>query len=235
VPDRSEVWIWDGRTLKRRVALAAGSGAPQPVGWTSGGRILWWLYPNSASIAADGVAYYADSRRIGTSLAYPDYVTVCGSHVARAAGGDRNSRHGKSIAFDGRDVSRDRTRSWVSPSCDPAGGLVAAAAPDSESARMGREHRSIWRLLPRRQRLTDPPAGWTDEFPQLLPDGSVLFVRTRQTSFRRGEQWYATEHGTLELLRNGTPTPLADVTFTTGALSNYYGHYVWPSRLAVRP
>ena len=239
IPFKSEIWVWDGGSLTRRLALTRGAGAPQPVGWTDDGHVLWWLYPNSSSLAADGVGYYADRRLLGTSLAYDDYVVRCGTHLARAAGGDRFSTHGKSIVFDGRDVSRDPSRSWVSPACNAHGKLVAAAARDSESSRMGREHRPLWQLLPHKGRLTDPPPGWTDEFPQVLPDGSVLFVRTRQTSFKRSEQWYATEHGTLELLGNSTLTSLGDVTYTTnqitGDIGNYYGHYAWSLRIAVKP
>jgi hypothetical protein len=239
IPTRSELWVWSRGVLTRRLALARGAGVPEPVAWTSTGHVLWWLYPNSSSIAADGVRWYADRSLLGTSLAYDDYVVRCGARLARAAGGDRFSTHGKSIVLDGRDVTRDRSRSWVSPACNAHGKLVAAAARDSESGRMGREHRALWQLLPLKGRITDPPPGWTDEFPQVLPDGSVLFVRTRQTSFRRAEQWYATEHGTLELLGNGMLLPLGDVTYTTneitGDVGNYYGHYAWSSRVAVRP
>jgi hypothetical protein len=239
LPTRSELWVWNGRSLQRRLALPRGAGAPQPTGWTHDGHVLWWLYPNSSSIAADGVRWYADRRLLGMSLAYDDYVVRCGAHLARAAGGDRFSTHGKSIVFDGHDVTRDRSRSWVSPACNAHGKLVAAAARNSEPSRMGREHRALWQLLPHKGRLTDPPPGFTDEFPQVLPDGSVLFVRTRQTSFRRADQWYATEHGTLELLGNGMLLPLGDVTYTTneitGDFGNYYGHYAWSSRIAVKP
>ena len=105
--------------------------------------------------------------------------------------------------------------------------------------RPGQRGEKLWQLLPRKGRLTDPPPGFTDEFPQVLPDGSVLFVRTRQTSFKRAEQWYATEHGTLELLGNGMLLPLGDVTYTTneitGDFGNYYGHYAWSSRIAIKP
>ena len=239
VPTRSEIWIWNGRTLERRVSLARGAGAPEPFAWTADGRVLWWLYPNSSSIASDGVAYYADGKKLAAALPHPDYVDVCGRHLAVAAGGDRNTMHGKSIVFDGRDVSRDRSRSWVSPSCIADGTLVATADPDNSQGPWGRERRSVWELLPEKRRLTIPPKGWTDESPTLLRDGSVLFVRTRQVAFKHGEQWYATEHGTLELLRHGTLTAIADVTYTanesSGTIGTYYGHYTWPSRLAVKP
>jgi Tol biopolymer transport system component len=135
-----------------------------------------------------------------------------------AAGHDRYAMHGKRIVFDGRDVSRDPSRSWVSPSCSPDGAtLVAAASRNTTPPRIGREHRAIWQLRPARKPLTSPPAGFTDEFPRLLQDGSVLFVRTKHG------------RGTVELLRRGKLTPLG----SAGPAANYYGHYDWPDIVSV--
>jgi hypothetical protein len=170
---------------------------------------------------------------------YRDYATVCGRHLAVAAGGDRYAMHGKRILFDGRDVSLDPSRSWVSPSCLANGTLVAAASKNTVPNRIGREARSIWRLLPTRRQLTRPPSGWTDETPHLLPDGSVVFVRTRQTSRKVGGQSVTTTRGRIEHLAGGTLTQVAAVQWsaadTSGDWINYYGHYDWPSRLAVSP
>jgi hypothetical protein len=189
------------------------------------GRALWWSW-ESASIAADGARLYADRAHVADTLPYPDYVSVCGSHVAAAAGHDRYAMHGKRIVFDGRDVSRDPSRSWVSPSCNGRT-LVAAASVNTTPPRIGHEHRSIWQLLPTRRRLTSPPAGFTDEFPRLLPDGSVLFVRTRSHSTRT--QLYGV--GAIELLRGGKLAALG----SAGRAANYYGHYDWPDLVAVWP
>jgi hypothetical protein len=197
------------------------------------GRALWWLWPNSSSIAADGVALYANAKRIATTLEYGDYVAVCGRQLALAVGNDRNSMHGKSIVLDGRNVSRDPSRSWVSPSCNAAGDLVAAADPDDADGPWGNEHRSLWQLLPERKRLTSPPRGWSDESPTVLANGDVVFVRTQLTSRRVDGSWHSTDHGTLELLARGRVTALADVT--TSPSSMYYGHYPWPLRVAVEP
>lgn len=231
-----DVGIWvrtrNGR-LRRVAALPDGGGIPNPIGVDPQGRALWWLWPNSSSIAADGVALFANDKRIATTLMYDDYVDVCGRHVALAVGRDRNSLHGKSIVFDGRNVSRDRSRSWVSPSCNASGELVAAAAADNPDGPWGNEHRSLWQLLPARKRLTSPPPGWSDESPTVLANGNVLFVRTRLTSRRVDGTWHSTDHGTLELLVHGRVTPLADVT--TSPSSMYYGHYAWPLRVAVKP
>jgi hypothetical protein len=218
VPARSEIWVSHDGSLRRVVGPRAVNRAqPVPLAW-SRRRVLWWAYPNSASISADGVALFAGSTRIAFGLMYDDYVSVCGSHLAVAAGGDRFAMHGKRILFDGRDVSRDPSRSWVSPSCAADGRLVAAASVDTIPSRLGREHRAIWQLLPSRKKLTHPPAGSTDEFPRLLPDGSIVFVRTHGV-------------GTIELLRDGRLTRLG----TAGPPGAYYGHYDWQDAVAVAP
>lgn len=179
---------------------------------------------------------YANERRIADALMYPDFVSVCGDHLAIAGGGDRYAMHRKRILFDGRDVSRDRSRSWVSPACSAEGRLVAAASRNAVPNRIGRERRAIWQLLPSRRQLTRPPSGWTDETPQLLRDGSVLFVRTRITSRKLDGRWLDTLRGKLELLTGGTERQVAELVFTSGettSISNYYGHYTWPSLIAV--
>jgi hypothetical protein len=233
LPTHHEVWVWNGRTLHRVAALNREAGIPMPFAWDPHGRVLWWEWPNSGSIAADGVALYADAKKIASMLMYPDWVATCGSQLALAVGGDRNSMHGKSIVLGGRDVSRDRSRSWISPACRGST-LVASAAKDNRNGPWGNEHRSLWQLLPARRRLTSPPPHRSDEWPTILPEGSILFVRTRITSYRRNGYWKALTHGTLELLRNGTVTPVADVSDLNGGLT-YYGHYLWPQRVAVRP
>lgn len=240
LPSHTEIWVWRRDALRRLVGRLADEGRPLPFAWHKG-RVLWWNWPNSGSIAADGVGLYANARLLATALMYRDYVDVCGRHLAIAAGGDRYSMHGKQILFDGRDASRDPSRSWVSPSCSAGGALLAAASANTVPKLIGREHRSIWELLPVRRRLTRPPAGWSDESPTLLRDGSLLFVRTRQTSRKVNGDWITTQRGRLELLRAGRLTEVANIGFTANELSsdglllNYYGHYGWPSMLAVWP
>jgi hypothetical protein len=234
LPQQTEIWIWRQGSLQR--LLASDGGRPVPFAWHNG-RVLWWDWPNSGSIAADGVALYENKTRIATALMYDDYVASCGSHLAVAVGGDRFSTHGKRILFDGRDVSRDTTRSWVSPSCTTGRRLVAAAGRNWEETRFGDERRSIWQLLPSRRQLTRPPPGWTDEFPHLLANGDVLFVRTRQVPFSRRGAWWTTTHAKIELLRRSTLAAVATLKFTAPEIGsdfiNYYGHYDWPSRIAV--
>jgi hypothetical protein len=236
-PHAQAIWVWDGRRLRRLFALGVGGPEPYPVAWQAG-RVVWWAYPDSASLAADGVSLYADRTRIGETLMYPDYVVRCGAGLALADGGDRYSTHGKRIVLDGRDLSRDPARSWVSPACSAAGRtLVAAAGHNWVEDRFGHEHRAIWQLLPKRRQLTHPPAGFTDESPTVLADGSILFVRTSQSSRKRNGQWYVTMHAELERLANGKLSAVANVGYTAGELSplgdiNYYGHYGWPSLIA---
>jgi hypothetical protein len=237
-PSQAEIWIWRDGKLHRIVGPLQGDRAPLPFAWHNG-RVLWWDWPESGSIAADGVTVYENDRRIADGLMYRDYVDVCGTHIAIAAGGDRYAMHGKRILWDGRDVSRDRSRSWVSPSCVANGRLVAAASANTIPNRIGREHRAIWQLLPTRRQLTRPPAGWTDEYPHLFTNGSLVFVRTRQVPFNKNGEWWTTTRAKLELLSGGVVTELEDLSFTgpdsSGDWLNYYGHYDWPSRLAVSP
>jgi hypothetical protein len=226
-PSHTEIWIWQSGSPRRLLGPLADDTSPQPFAWT-GGRVLWWAWPDSASVAADGVALYANGDRVAAKvLRYPDYVAACGMHLAVAAGFDRYAMHGKRILFDGRDVSRDHSRSWVSPYCTADGRLVAAASQNTTPSRIGKEHRAIWQLLPTRRQLTHPPRGRTDEFPRLLPDGSIVFVRTRTVS--NPLELYGV--GTIELLRSGRLTALG----TASKADNYYGHYDWPDLIAVAP
>src|ERR671933_271202 len=159
VPLHAEVWIRRGGSLRRVAGPLSGEQRPLVAAVAGAGRALWWSWV-SASTAADGTALYANRAHVADTLPHPDYVSVCGGHLAVAAGHDRYAMHSKRILFDGRDVSRDRSRSWVSPSCLPDRRLVAAASANTTPPRIGHEHRSIWQLLPTRRRLTTPPAGF---------------------------------------------------------------------------
>jgi hypothetical protein len=235
-----EVWAWrDGAV--RRIAGPV-EGIPALDGWTGDGRVLWWEWPNSGSIAADGVTLFADATPLGTTLMYRDYVSVCGRHLAFAAGGDRSSDHGKSIVFDGRNVSHDRTRSWVSPSCTAAGPTVVAAAGRDLGicCHIHTEHRAVWELIPVRRQLTHPPQGWTDEAPRVFANGDVVFVRTRLTSVKVGSTYHDTERGRVMLLSHGKLRQLAelgyrDVDELKLYLGPYYDHYDFSQLLAVWP
>jgi hypothetical protein len=252
-----DVWLWSPGGLTR-VATATGPD-PRPLvaGVDGRGRVLWWDDPeSSASLVADGLLLYADAIELARTLVFPDYVSVCGAHVALAAGVDRYTTDGKWIGLGGRDVSGDRSLSWVSPSCGPGGLLVAAAGRSWVEPRIGQgEHRAIWELRPRRVQLTHPPAGWTDEDPRVLPDGSILFVRTRETGASapgrwttpRGGRaavyvpggWRTTDHGRIESIADGHLTWIATTSWTSaGPGASYpddFGHYGWPWLVAVAP
>jgi hypothetical protein len=235
-----ELWVWrDGHA--RRLAGPV-DGVPVPATWTSDGHVLWWLWPDSGSIAADGVALYEDRTRIGSSLMYRDFVAACGTHVAFASGGDRASSHHKSIVFDGRDVSHDATRAWVTPSCTADGKTLVAAAGRDLGICCVRQRalRSIWRLLPARRRLTHPPAGWTDEAPRVFANGDVLFVRTKLTAKRSGNTWLDTERGRVMLLSHGTLRSMGTIGYhdldeLKHFIGPYYDHYDFSQLLAVAP
>jgi hypothetical protein len=235
VAAHEEVWIWQNGTLRRVVGPLPGDTTPIVEGFAPDGRVLWWDdFFDSGSIRSDGLPLSANGQKLGQTLVFSDFVSVCGSHLVFAQGRDRYTTRGKSIEYDGRDVSQDTTRSWVSPSCNGTT-VVAAAGRSWWERRIGRgELRSIWELVPQRRQLTHPPAGWTDEYPRVLADGSVLFVRTHQTV----GDGTTTEHASLDLLANGSVTPIASLTITVNDLSqawepNYYGHYGWPQLVAV--
>jgi hypothetical protein len=242
IPRHQEVWLWRAGRLRLVAGPILGRTVlPFAAGVAPDGRALWWADPEgSASLAADGLVLSAGRTPLATTLPFPEFVVRCGGRLALVAGRDRYTTHGKRILLGGRDLSRDRSRSWISPSCSADGTRVVAAAGRDHEGRLGREHRAIWQLLPARRQLTAPPRGATDEAPHVLGDGSVLFVRTRETSRPLGNGYRTTEHGTLERLDRGTLSRVADVTFTAtdgdpSAPLNYYGHYPWPWLLAVAP
>jgi dipeptidyl aminopeptidase/acylaminoacyl peptidase len=239
-----EIWVLDVVTGTRRLVyrLPRGLAPPELAWWSPDGRRLffWPDVQNSASLRADGMpldwlpAAGGRARKVAGMLVYPDYGSWCGRRLVLAAGGWRVATWDKRIvvasppSFRARDLSRDRSRSWVSPSCSRDGTtVVAAAGPASRGmARFGQERRALWLLSldgRSRRRLTRPPKGFTDEAPRFAPDGrTVLFVRTSgRPPFR----------GTLEVagLDGSRPRPVAGL----GPGGNYYGHYGWPEVLDV--
>jgi hypothetical protein len=245
VPRGNELWVLRNGTATRLVGPLApnvgtgGPDIPEPFAWT-GNHVLWWRWPGSGSVAADGIALYEDGTKLGTTLRYPDYTAACGAHVAFVEGGRRESMADKKIVYDGRDVSLDDTRSWASPACTTGGRLVASASRNLIPNSMVETHRAIWQLLPTRRQLTRPPWGWSDEDPRLLPDGDVLFVRSRTHSVKSGNTWLDTLTGRVMLLSHGKLTDVATIGVRNLDelklfLGPYYGHYDWSHFLAVWP
>ena len=242
----ASLWSWRGgvaREVIRSAPAFPGTGGPAialPVAW-AGDRILWWDWPGSGSVAADGVSLYEGTQKLGTMLMYHDWLAACGTHVAFSAGRDRESMDDKHVLLDGRDVSRDPRRSWASLACRPNGRLVASASRNLVPNVTYETHRSIWQLLPTRKQLTRPPWGWSDEDPHLFGDGSLLFVRTRARSHKTGtDTWIDTQHGRVMLLSHGRLRQIGAIGFTQPSDAytypvQYYGHYDWAQNLAVAP
>ena len=235
------VWVWrngvarDVAGASSAATLAGGPALAVPFAW-SGNQVLWWSWPGSGSIAADGVSLYEGNRLLGVTLMYRDYTAACGSHVAFTEGVDRYSTNGKSVIFDGRPVGHDALDSYTEPACTASGRLVAAVSRNNVPRLTTETHRSIWQLLPTRKQVTKPPWGWSDENPRLYANGDLIFVRTRVTS----KQQNVTQTGQVMLLSHGKLTQLATTSFTETELSNaypieYYGHYDWSHNLAVWP
>src|SRR5262249_56424742 len=127
VPKHQEVWIWRGGHVTRIAGPLRGVQRPIVRGFDGNGRVLWWSdLEGSASIAADGLPLYANRTKIATTLPYPDYVAVCGTNLVVAAGSDRYAMDGKRLLLNGHNLSNDRSRSWVEPSC--SGDVLVAAA-----------------------------------------------------------------------------------------------------------
>ena len=231
------IWAWKASRAHQVVGPIADHGIPVAAGWR-GPHLLWWIWPDSSSISADGVTLYEDHLPLGPTLTYPDFRAVCGTHLAFVRGGNRYSMSGKSLVFDGRDVSLDRTRSWISPACTANGRLVAAASRNIVPPSFVETHRAIWQLLPTRKQLTRPPWGWSDEDPRLFANGDVLFVRSRISSVRSGDSWRDTAKGRVMLLSHGKLRQVAQIGYVQDEskgiyLGPYYGHYDWSMFLAV--
>ena len=239
-----ELWaIRDGsaRRIVGPLAPNVGTGGPDvpiPFAW-AGSHVLWWDWPGSGSVASDGVTLWADGTRLGTTLMYPEYTATCGDHVAFAQGHDRYSTDGKSLLYDARDVSRDTRHSYVEPACSATGRLVAAVSRNIVPQRTNETHRAIWQLLPTRRRLTTPPWGWSDEDPHLLPNGTLVFVRTRFESTGRPYDWTDTQTGRVMVLAHGKLVEVATIGYSLPDLSNsfgeFYGRYDWAPFLAIWP
>ena len=246
---RSGIWVVfpDGRRGVEADRLGANHNPL--VALVSHGWILWWpLVGRANSANLDGrpllgkriAAGVGPGRFVPSMLVSGDHLEPCGQRLLVIAGADRRTAHGKSLlsfvagntgeVWKHVELSRDATRSWVSPACSPDRRRVAVSAgPDRTDAAFGRESRAVWVLSTdgrERRRLTTPPPGSTDETPIWSADGrAVLFVRTGPT---RAD---GTATGTLYLatLQGTAARPIASLGRTT----NTYGRYSWPSRIDV--
>jgi dipeptidyl aminopeptidase/acylaminoacyl peptidase len=182
-----------------------------------------------------GSALGALGPRVATTLVYPEFLAWCGRKLLIVAGGDRYTTRGKRLVvlspprpgygqlWRSRDLSSDRSRSWISPACSPGGRSIAVSAGRNWfEPRFGAERRSIWVVGfdGSRRRLTWPGAA-TDELPRWSRDGRyILFVRTR---LPRGG---SAARGSLRLVDVRSGREIALPVSLSGGIG-YYGHYGW--------
>jgi hypothetical protein len=203
----------------------AGSPGPIELQGVSPDR-KWILYAidpmGSASLAADGLTLRAvsiasgRSRVVASGLMYDDYRAWCGRRLVMTAGGDRISTHDKWLIATGPPswrahvIVKDARLAFGSLACAADGrSVVVQSAPASGVNDNVHAHWSIWRvgLDGVRTRLTTPPAGVSDESPQVA--GPVVY-------FVRG--------GWLCALHRGRVLKLPPT-------DGYYGHTEWPYRV----
>jgi hypothetical protein len=215
-------------------------------GWSPDGRwlLFWTANQCSGSLAADGWPLEAVPAAGGSPvqvvphmLLYDDFLSWCGRDLIAAAGPDRQTNMDSKlveVAVGGwrrRTIEPAGALSWVSPACAPGGHvLVAAAGLNSDRARFGIEHRSIWLLRAGRgapvRRLSLPPStDLSDEAPRFSRDGRwVMFVRSDVLTAGLS----ASSRDTIELVRtSGAGGAVPIVTFTSDDFS-YYDHFDWP-------
>lgn len=200
------------------------AGSPGPIlleGASPDGR--WILYAvdpmGSASLAADGLTLRAvsiatgRSRVVASGLLYRDYRAWCGNRLVMTVGGDRIPTHNKWLISTGPPdwkahvIVKSGHLAFGSLACSADDrSIVVQSAPASGVNDNVHAHWSIWRvgLDGSRTRLTTPPAGVSDESPEVV-GSHVYFVRG----------------GWLHALGVGR---LLELPATVG----YYGHTAWP-------
>ena len=160
---RSGIWVVapDGRRGVEADRLGANHN-PR-VAAVSHGWIFWWpLVGEAISANLDGrpllgkriAAGVAPGRFAPSMLVGDDHLEPCAGRLLATVGADRRTAHGKSlVAFIASntaevwkrvELSRDATRSWVSPACSPDHRRVAVSAgPDRTGAQLGGESRAV--------------------------------------------------------------------------------------------
>jgi hypothetical protein len=201
------------------------AGSPGPIeleGVSPDGKwILYAIDPmGSASLAADGLTLKAirvtggRSYTVESGLLYSDYRAWCGGKLVMTAGGDRISTHDKWLIssappdWHAHVIVKSPHVAFGSLACSADGkSIVVQSAPASGVNDTVHAHWSIWRvgLGGRRTRLTTPPAGVSDESPQVA-GSHVYFVRLG---------W---------LFALGVGGRLLELPPT----ERYYGHTAWP-------
>lgn len=203
------------------------------VGWSPDSRIiLRYRWPNSASIAFDGVRLRGiriSGRRSdfdATILPWRRSIFACGEQLLAIEGGYRDVTDSKRLAF----LEPEQPPDYISPpepaymgaSCSPGATFIAAVSTPPIMERGPIRQRLIYsrriRLLTRtgdvvREVVDDP--GWGDDHPEWGPHGTgLLFVRLHRGG--APQVWFVPGGGTPRSLGLG----VAQRGFT-------YGHYPW--------
>lgn len=225
------------------------SGAPQKgeailAGWSlDGQRILFWQGDVlSASMLADGVAFYSlpagggePIKLVDTALVHDDFLASApqGDSLAVTAGSYRATWTNKRVAVikaDGDELTwlTDESAAAFSPTWSPDGVHVGyAAMPDQgdlvggEDARLGMMKRHIWVAeaegRPQPQQLTSDPA-YRDERPLWSADGNYLLF-ARMDVQDRASLWLISTGG-------GDPHRVVDeLTPLPGPAPGWWGYY----------
>jgi len=216
------------------------AGSPGPIeleGVSPDGKwILYAIDPmGSASLAADGLTLKAvastggRSYTVASGLTYPSYRSWCDFYtLVVTAGGDRIANHDKRLIVTGppswkpHPLVNEPSRAFGSVVCAPDGNSVVVqeepTGGTNESSTTS--HWQLWRIAldGRAVRLTNPPAGYSDDSPQFSPDQRTLyFVRSKN------------DRGELYALRDGK---LVGPLLALGESPGYYGHHDWPYSVA---
>ena len=203
------------------------AGSPGPIqleGVSPDGKwILYAIDPlGSASLAADGLTLKAirttggRSYTVASGLLYDDYRAWCNGKLALTAGGDRYAAHHKwpivvqPPSWKSRRIVRAPAFAFGSMTCVGDGIVVQA----TRNALTTTPRWALWRLgLDGTRTVVDtPPAGWSDDSPQ-VSGKLIYFVRSRNG------------HGFLYAVRNGK---VVGPLLSLGRREGYFGHTAWP-------
>ncbi len=211
--------------------------------WSRDGQnILFWTYPFSESLLADGTALNIIAARIGKpkeldqfTLAYPDYLSLSpdGRFLAVSVGGGRESWSNKRIAVVELSSGKpsyltDEKTTALSPTWSPDGRLIAyVAQPDHgfesgiNNMREAAAPRHVWvmnRNGSNPRQLTHD-ANYRDERPLWSADGThILFARIDKNM--QAALWLMRADG-------DESQKIAELVSEPDRQFGYYGHIDW--------
>lgn len=213
----------------------------RPVGWWPDGRhLLYQIDPaRSASLAADGLPLFdldlasGNTRRLGTILAYADWIAIRGNRLLLVTGAGRSAYFGKHLALC-VGTARCHLLPPVSaqvvtldPAWSPTGVLAYVAAPAVHT--YGFHGRPYRRWLGRHQLWTARGDGSGAQRERAIPAGVEDPMWTRDGDgflfVRDGQLWLDAHPG------EGRPQRLARLIPDVGA-PDHYGHTNWRALFA---